>query len=617
MATSSSSFRSSVDLRGNRFYPDCDPPPQCDTTPLCLACGGLECLCRPHFFAGQLLTEEDLNRLDHYITAKHRLHNRYLVGSGVACGLEVICALCGAGDSKVTVRPGYAVSPCGNDIVVCKNTTVDIGDLIARCRPQTDDDCVSLFHSKEGGFAHAGHDASPECDGGTQVWVLAVCYTEKPSRDVGAVRTSSKGPGDCSCGCGGGSDCSCGGAPANRSGSASASGCGCAAQTAAPAKKAPLSCEPTLTCEGYGFKVYKAPNEKLKARYGEAARRYMCCILPLIENIRGSMTDKTFDHGQTYDYLIGLRNALAEFIRTQGFYDCELASRLAAVAVTAPDSGHFDLGKKTGKRLLMQSYATSLHGFSAVGEEVLKKCLCAALLPPCSPTHMADCVPLATVTVTAGECKVLKVCNIGVREFLPTWPNIQYWMSFLDNKGNILARLRRILERMCCTPHKGATIGIKDRVRDYVMQVQSDSVASPGKGKEHMSKKSKTQASESASPMNFADFLASALARPERKVDAQSFFLGSLGMNDSDGTPLLSEAEQARPTDFLLAHQVVAPLLKELLPASMLAMLAQPHGASSPFTANVDALARQVQAMKQQMAAQQKAIEVLSKHHKP
>ena len=60
----------------------------------CPACGGLQCLCRPRFFAGQLLTEEDLNRLDHYIVEKNKLHNRYLHGWGVVCGLEVVCHPC-------------------------------------------------------------------------------------------------------------------------------------------------------------------------------------------------------------------------------------------------------------------------------------------------------------------------------------------------------------------------------------------------------------------------------------------------------------------------------------------------------------------------------------------
>ena len=48
----------------------------------CPVCGGLECLCRPRFYAGQLLNEQDLNRLDRYIVAKNRLHNRYLHGWG-------------------------------------------------------------------------------------------------------------------------------------------------------------------------------------------------------------------------------------------------------------------------------------------------------------------------------------------------------------------------------------------------------------------------------------------------------------------------------------------------------------------------------------------------------
>ena len=71
----------------------------------CPACGGLECLCRPRFFAGQLLTEADLNRLDHYIVAKNKLHNRYVHGWGVACGMEVVCSVCG---DQVVVRAGYA-----------------------------------------------------------------------------------------------------------------------------------------------------------------------------------------------------------------------------------------------------------------------------------------------------------------------------------------------------------------------------------------------------------------------------------------------------------------------------------------------------------------------------
>ncbi len=83
-------------------------PLTCDPVPVCPACGGLECLCRPRFFAGQLLTDEDLNRLDSYIRGKNRLHNRMLHGWGTVNGLEVSCTPCG---NTVTVSSGYALSP--------------------------------------------------------------------------------------------------------------------------------------------------------------------------------------------------------------------------------------------------------------------------------------------------------------------------------------------------------------------------------------------------------------------------------------------------------------------------------------------------------------------------
>ena len=91
--------------------PDCNGAPGCSTPPACPACGGLECLCRPRFFAGQLLTEDDLNRLDHYIVAKNRLHNRYLIGWGVACGLEVVCNVCGPDQAAGGVLVGRDFPP--------------------------------------------------------------------------------------------------------------------------------------------------------------------------------------------------------------------------------------------------------------------------------------------------------------------------------------------------------------------------------------------------------------------------------------------------------------------------------------------------------------------------
>ena len=88
--------------------------------------------CRPRFFAGQLLTEEDLDLLVDYVVGKNRLRNRYLFGSGVVCGLAVTCHPCGGG--VVVVSPGYAIDCCGNDIYLPCPEEVDINALVRELR---------------------------------------------------------------------------------------------------------------------------------------------------------------------------------------------------------------------------------------------------------------------------------------------------------------------------------------------------------------------------------------------------------------------------------------------------------------------------------------------------
>jgi hypothetical protein len=83
---------------------------------------------RPRFFPGQLLTEDDLGLMVDYAAAKNRLHNRFLFGDGVVCGLRVSCDPCGGG--KVTVGSGYALDCCGNDIVVPCGQALDINRMV-------------------------------------------------------------------------------------------------------------------------------------------------------------------------------------------------------------------------------------------------------------------------------------------------------------------------------------------------------------------------------------------------------------------------------------------------------------------------------------------------------
>lgn len=101
----------------------------------CAKCGQ-ECeggpLQRPLFFSGQLLTEEDLQLLSDYAATKVRLHNRYLHGAGVVCGLQVVCHPCGEG--KVIVQPGAALDCCGNDIYVPCAVELDINKMVKELR---------------------------------------------------------------------------------------------------------------------------------------------------------------------------------------------------------------------------------------------------------------------------------------------------------------------------------------------------------------------------------------------------------------------------------------------------------------------------------------------------
>src|SRR3712207_951888 len=104
-------------------------------------------LTRPRLFAGQLPTEGDLPGLGDYVVGKKRLHNRFLVGDGVVCGLAVTCHPCG--DGHVIVAPGFALDCCGSDILLSRKEELDVKALIRDLRKRQ----------------LAGYDCGDPCDG--------------------------------------------------------------------------------------------------------------------------------------------------------------------------------------------------------------------------------------------------------------------------------------------------------------------------------------------------------------------------------------------------------------------------------------------------------------------
>ena len=155
----------------------------------CGGCGGTgtadlsaAAFVRPRFFAGQLLTEDDLGLLTGYVTAKDRLHNRYLFGAGVVCGLRVTCDPCGGG--TVSVQPGYALDCCGNDLVLACPATLDINTMIrdlraARLGKDCGDPCTDQ------GTQSAGHQEAAV----TRHYCLYARYGEQATNPVAPYAT--------------------------------------------------------------------------------------------------------------------------------------------------------------------------------------------------------------------------------------------------------------------------------------------------------------------------------------------------------------------------------------------------------------------------------------------
>ena len=99
----------------------------------------LECTVRPRFFCGQLLTDQDLEALAGWTRQRLAL-SRYRDGWGVVCGLEVRCDPDPRQPARVLVSRGYAVSCCGDDVVLCEETGLDLREV---CR-EDKDPCADL-----------------------------------------------------------------------------------------------------------------------------------------------------------------------------------------------------------------------------------------------------------------------------------------------------------------------------------------------------------------------------------------------------------------------------------------------------------------------------------------
>lgn len=137
------------------------------------SCCRLDCLEQPRFFCGQALNDTDLNAMVRWTKDKTRLA-RFRDGWGVACGLEVRC------DPKspagIIVGPGYGLSCCGDDIVVCEDISLDLADLCKGDDPCADPPQASSDPRRE--RAPATKDRLPSRDSTERVFDIYIRYKE-------------------------------------------------------------------------------------------------------------------------------------------------------------------------------------------------------------------------------------------------------------------------------------------------------------------------------------------------------------------------------------------------------------------------------------------------------
>lgn len=295
----------------------------------CPACTGLQCLDRTRFFAGQLLTEADLNNDQSYWLAKNRLHNRYLHGWGVVCGLQVVCGPC---DGWVTVRTGYASDPCGNDIIACAEQSFNVAAAIqACCTPAKPADCSPLRSAPP-----------PSCQDAEQQWCVTIQYEEQPTRTITPLRQSSTQSQGC--GCGGGSSkggCGCGSKTASSSTASNGAAC-CCSSTPKQASTTP-GCEPTRILEGFRLGVCPAPpplalQNSEKVPTSAPTLESSTCIqaiqqLLLQQPSLANVTNANAAYTAVCNYFASIR----KFLATASITHCQVESALLGAQIPKPE----------------------------------------------------------------------------------------------------------------------------------------------------------------------------------------------------------------------------------------------------------------------------------------
>jgi len=415
----------------------------------CPVCLGIECLDRPRFFAGQLLSESDLNSAQSYVMAKNRLHNRYLHGPGVVCGLEVVCNDC---DGYVTVKPGYAIDPCGNDIIVCQEKPFNVIETLRQCNQE-------LKRQQRVNCQPYTPVPDPGCKDADEHYCITLKYSEVETRPVTPLRQDKTS----TCGYGG-----------SGNGNGKSGGCGCQGQSggsstsSAPAMSGQnmAACEPTRTLESFQLGIVPEPASQCgtlsDALQNTLLYRIANCVKGLYTFL-GKRLSKN-DQAVLINVLLAnannpnasnvsaadvqsaccrLRQAVIDLYTQNPFnVRCSALSTLDQITCTSQSTPPIIAGNVD----YQVTSATTLLQLVGLLLQYMLDCICHQLLPPCSPDPNDDRLILACVTVR--NCKIVDICNFACREFAGGFPSMKYWLSLVP----IIPVLGYLVKTMCCRP---------------------------------------------------------------------------------------------------------------------------------------------------------------------
>lgn len=344
----------------------------------CPTCGGVECFERSRYFPGQLLTNKELEADQRYFIEKNKLHNRYLVGEGVVCGLAVRCHPCC--DGSVIVEPGYAIDCCGNDIVLCDSAEFPVVEYLEACRQAEEPDCYDKIR-----------DRSSLCDDVPKKYCLFISYAEEPAKPVTALIRDN-------------------GCTANR-------------------------CEPSRIKETFRFDL--VPESDVKdvtvPNFWDKIQDCFTSIAPKVQEFTDRITkaqgidDLQTRHDELLRIFCDIKAYVLELYEKHPKVRCNLRKELCEIEESFPKSPN-------------DSNEAYFQPFIRMGELIVQfyiDCVCNALLLPCKECNGQEGVLLACLTLQGD--KIIKICNT-VRKPVLSGSALQYWLQPLySSLGNLVS----------------------------------------------------------------------------------------------------------------------------------------------------------------------------------